>query len=131
MMYPDFYDVAVSAAGNHDQRGYIAFWGETYQGMPSGDNYAKQANASLAANLKGKLLLVFGDMDDNVNPALTIQLADALIKANKNFDMFVMPNRNHGFGLDPYFIRRRWDYFVEHLLGQEPPQYEIRPRPTT
>jgi dipeptidyl aminopeptidase/acylaminoacyl peptidase len=126
LMYPDFYDVAVSAAGNHDQRGYVAFWGETYQGLPQGDSYAAQANPSLAANLKGKLLLAYGDMDDNVHSALTIQLVDALIKANRDFDLLVMPNRNHGFGSDPYFIRRRWDYFVEHLRRQEPPRYEIR-----
>jgi len=128
LAYPDFYKVAVSSAGNHDQRGYLAGWGEQYQGLLQGDNYKAQANAGLAANLKGKLLLVHGDMDDNVHPALTLQVVDALVKANKDFDLLILPNRNHSFGLDPYFTRRLWDYFVRHLAGAEPPQgYEIEP----
>ena len=127
LTYPDFYKVAVSSAGNYDQRGNIAFWGEKYQGLPEGDNYQEQANASLAQNLKGKLFMVYGDMDDNVHYSLTIQLVDALIKSNKDFDLLVLPNRYHGFAKDPYFIRKRWDYFVKHLLGQEPPaEYKIR-----
>ncbi len=128
LAFPDFYKVAVSSAGNHDQRGYLAAWGEQYQGLLEGDNYRNQANPGLAANLKGKLLLVHGDMDDNVPPALTIQVADALIKANKDFDLLILPNRNHSLALDTYFIRRKWDYFVKNLLGAEPPQgYEIKP----
>jgi dipeptidyl-peptidase-4 len=126
LAYPDFYKVAVSSAGSHDIRSYIAGWGEQYQGLPVGDSYKAQANAGLAANLRGKLLLVCGDMDDNVHPALTFQVADALIKANKDFDLLVLPNRNHGYYREPYFIRRMWDYFVKNLLGAEPPQgYEI------
>ena len=128
LAFPDFYKVAVSSAGNHDQRGYLAAWGEQYQGLLAGDNYAKQANAGLAANLKGKLLLVHGDMDDNVHPALTLQVADALIKANKDFDLLILPNRNHRLAPDVYFTRRKWDYFVRNLLGAEPPPgYEIKP----
>jgi dipeptidyl-peptidase-4 len=128
LMYPDFYKVAVSSAGNHDQRGYSANWGERYQGLLDGDNYRDQANISLVKNLKGKLLLAYGDMDDNVHPALTVQVIHALIEANKDFDMLVMPNRNHGTSLtDPYFIRKRWDYFVKNLLGVEPPAgYQIK-----
>jgi dipeptidyl aminopeptidase/acylaminoacyl peptidase len=125
LAYPDFFKVAVASAGNHDQRGYLASWGEKYMGPLSGDNYLEAANVTLAANLKGKLLLVWGDMDDNVPPALSIQLVDALIKANKDFDLLVLPNRNHGGMADPYFIRRRWDYLVEHLLGTTPPPYKI------
>ena len=127
LAYPDFYKVAVSSAGNHDQRGYLAGWGEKYQGLLEGDNYKAQANLGLAANLKGKLLLAHGDLDDNVNPSLTLQVIDALIKANKDFDLLIMPNRNHGFSIDPYFTRRKWDYFVRNLLGADPPQgYEIK-----
>jgi dipeptidyl-peptidase-4 len=130
--YPDFYKVAVSSAGNHDQRNYTAAWGERYQGYPVGDNYLEQATPLLASRLKGKLLLVHGDMDDNVSPSHTLQLADALIAANKDFDLLIMPNRNHGMIdlakgasapsiTDPYFIRRRWDYFVQNLMGVTPP----------
>ena len=131
LSYPDFYKVAVSGAGLHDLRGYNADWGEIYQGLPNGSNYSNTANKDLAANLKGKLLLIIGDMDDNVPPALTFQLIDALIKANKDFDLLVLPNRNHTSAyLDPYATRHRWDYFVKNLLGVEPPAgYVIKPPP--
>jgi len=93
------------------------------------DNYEASANKTLAANLKGKLLLMHGDMDDNVHPAMTIQLVDALIRANKDFDLIIAPNRAHSLN-EPYFIRRRWDFFVRHLLGVEPPAgYEIQRGP--
>ena len=123
--------MAVSGAGNHDQLSYGHYWGEVYQGLVKKDtvrnttNYDSQANRLIASNLKGKLLLMHGDMDDNVHPAMTIQLVDALIKANKDFDLIIAPDRAHGLN-EPYFIRRRWDYFVRHLMGEEPPeQYEI------
>jgi dipeptidyl-peptidase 4 len=129
LAYPDFYKVAVSFAGNHDQRGYLLAWGPTYQGLYQGANYDAQINARLAPNLKGKLLLVHGDMDDNVHPALTLQVADALIKANKDFDLLLMPGFDHRSMLGAtatYFQRRQWDYFVRHLLGAEPPEgYKI------
>ena len=90
------------------------------------DNFQPSANKTYAKNLKGKLLLMHGDMDDNVHPANTIQLIDELIKANKDFDFIHAPDRAHGLN-EPYFIRRRWDYFVRHLLGAEPPkEYEIK-----
>jgi dipeptidyl aminopeptidase/acylaminoacyl peptidase len=128
LFYPDFYKVAVSSAGNHDQRGYLADWGERYQGLLNGDNYLNQVNEKLAKNLKGKLLLACGDLDDNVHPALTFQLVDALIKANKDFNLLILPNRNHYFKIDEYFIRKKWDYFVEHLLHEKPPkEYKIKP----
>jgi dipeptidyl aminopeptidase/acylaminoacyl peptidase len=129
-MYPDFYKVAVSSSGNHDQRGYLSLWGETYHGMPNGDNYAAQANASIAKNLKGRILLAYGDLDDNVPPALTLQVVDALQKANKDYDLLVVTNGNHAMAAHPYFRRRRWDYFVEHLLGEKPPrEYQITAKP--
>ena len=118
--------MAVSTSGNHDNRTYHAAYGEKYQGLlvadtVSGtDNYANQVNASLAENLVGKLFLMTGDMDDNVHPAMTLQVVDALIKANKSFDFLILPNRAHGLN-EPYVIRRRWDYFVEHLMGATPP----------
>ena len=131
LRYPDFYKVAVSGAGNHDNRGYHFPWGEKYQGLlekdaTGGDNYDNQANQELAANLRGKLLLHYGTLDDNVHPNMTIRLVEELIRHNKDFDMFVLPNRNHGYANEPYVVRRTWDYFVEHLLGKKPPrEYEI------
>jgi dipeptidyl-peptidase 4 len=127
LRFPDFFKVAVSSAGNHDQRGFMAGWGEKYQGLLKEDNYRNQINADLAENLKGKLLLIFGDMDMGVHPALTIQLIDALIKANKDFDLIILPNRDHFYMNDTYFIRKTWDFFVQHLLDQSPPlSYKIQ-----
>ncbi len=129
--FPDFFKVGVSGAGNHDNRSYNIYWAEKYQGelvkdtLKGTDNFAEEANKTHAADLKGKLLLMHGDMDDNVHPANTIQVVDELIKANKDFDLIIAPNRAHGLN-EPYFVRRRWDYFVRYLLGAEPPkEYEI------
>jgi len=124
--YPDFFKVGISEAGNHDQREYEDDWGERYQGLlartPDGsDTYAPEANQLLAKNLKGKLLLAHGTMDDNVPPYNTLLVVNELIKANKDFDLILLPNRAHGFGNEPYMVRRRWDYFVKYLLGAEPP----------
>ena len=127
LRYPDIYKVAVSSSGNHDNRSYHAAYAEKYQGLlvsdtvNGTDNYANQVNASLAANLEGKLMLMTGDMDDNVHPAMTLQVVDALIKANKSFDFLILPDRAHDLN-EPYVVRRRWDYFVEHLMGAEPPR---------
>ena len=132
--YPDFFKVGVSASGNHDNRGYEDDWAEKWQGLlvkkPDGtSNYDDQANQNHAANLKGKLLLAHGTMDDNVPPNNTLLVVDALIKANKDFDLILFPNRGHGLG-EAYMIRRRWDYFVEHLLGAVPPkEYEFHLTP--
>ena len=133
LRYPDFFKVAVSEAGNHDNREYEDDWAEKWQGLlaggPNGStNYDNQANQLLAANLKGKLLLAHGTTDDNVPPYNTLLLVDALIKANKDFDLLLLPNRRHGFGSEPYMVRRRWDYFVRNLMGAEPPAgYELHP----
>ena len=121
LSYPDFYKVAVSSAGNHDQRGYLQLWGEHYQGDPASVSYEEQANPSIADRLQGKLLLAYGGLDDNVHPALTLQLIDALIAAGKDYDLIVLPAANHGFMNHPYFTRRMWDYFARHLAGREPP----------
>lgn len=136
LRYPDFFKVAVSGAGNHDNRSYLFSWGERYQGLlvrdtvKGGDNYDSQANQNLAANLEGKLLLSYGSLDDNVHPNNTLLVIQELIRHNKDFDLFVMPNRNHGHAGEPYSIRRTWDYFVEHLLGATPPhQYKMSDPP--
>ena len=91
-------------------------------------NYDNQANQHVAKNLKGKLLLAHGTMDNNVPPDNTLLVVDELIKANKDFDLLMLPNRSHGFGNEPYMVRRRWDYFVRYLLGAEPPhEYQLKP----
>lgn len=126
--YPDFYKVGISESGNHDNRNYEDDWGERYIGLLTKDakgvsNYEVQANQNFAANLKGKLLLAHGGMDDNVPPYNTYLVVDALIKANKDFDLLIFPNARHGYAKDGlYMMRRRWDYFVKHLLGVEPPK---------
>ncbi len=124
--YPDFYKVAVSQAGNHDNRNYEDDWGEKWHGLleerPGGaTSYDSQANQLLAGNLRGKLLLAHGLMDDNVPASNTLLVVQALIEANEDFDLILFPEARHGFAMHPYMIRRRWDYFVEHLLGAEPP----------
>ncbi|HSJ23742.1 MAG TPA: DPP IV N-terminal domain-containing protein [Longimicrobiales bacterium] len=125
--HPDFFKVGVSQAGNHDNRNYVDSWSERFQGLLTrtngGDSYEIQANQLVADNLRGRLLLAHGAMDDNVAPYNTYLVVDALIKANKDFDLIVFPHARHGFGADDsYMMRRRWDYFVRHLMGAEPPQ---------
>jgi dipeptidyl aminopeptidase/acylaminoacyl peptidase len=134
--YPDFFKVGISESGNHDNRVYEDDWGERYQGLETRDangvsNYSDQANQNLAKNLKGKLLLAHGTMDNNVPPTNTLLVVDALIKANKDFDLLMLPNQAHGYGTEAnYMTRRRWDYFVKNLLGVEPPKnYELGPKP--
>ena len=132
--YPDFFKVGISESGNHDNREYEDDWGERYQGLlvKKSDhvtNYDEQANETLAKNLKGHLLLAHGMMDDNVPPYNTLLVVDALIKANKDFDLLLLPNQHHGYGSESYYMtRRRWDYFVRYLLGVDPPhEYELHP----
>ena len=138
LRYPGFFKVAVSEAGNHDNREYEDDWGERYQGLldPAGGSkasYEDQANENLARNLTGKLLIAYGTTDNNVPPYNSLLLVDSLIAANKDFDLLALPNRRHGFGNEPYMIRRRWDYFVKNLLGATPPaEYQMHapPAPT-
>ncbi|MFW6331368.1 MAG: DPP IV N-terminal domain-containing protein [Gemmatimonadota bacterium] len=125
--HPDFYKVGVSQAGNHDNRNYEDDWGEKWQGLledrtGGGTSYDNQANQLVAGNLEGKLLLAHGMMDDNVPPYNTLLVVEALIDANEDFDLIMFPGARHGFAMHPYMIRQRWDYFVEHLMGAEPPR---------
>ncbi|PLW89068.1 S9 family peptidase [Mucilaginibacter sp.] len=120
--YPDFFKVGISESGNHDNRNYEDDWGERYNGLVENSDYEAQANQTWAKNLKGKLMLVHGMMDDNVPPYNTLLVVEALEKANKSFDLVIFPNSAHGYGVySPYMMRRRWDYFVENLLGLKPP----------
>ena len=127
LTHPEFYKVGISSAGNHDHRIAKAWWPEQYMGLV-GPHYDEQSNFKLAGKLQGKLLLVQGDMDNNVNPASTLRMAGELIKHNKDFDMLIIPNKNHGSVFEvPYFLRKRWDYFVVNLMGAIPPHnYEIK-----
>jgi len=134
--YPDFFKVGIAESGNHDQRDYEDDWAEKWSGLeekkPDGtSNYDSQANQNFAKNLKGHLLLAHGTMDNNVPPNNTLVLVDALIKANKDFDLLMIPNVPHAYGpASGYMARRRWDYFVRYLAGDIPPvEYQMKPYP--
>jgi dipeptidyl-peptidase-4 len=122
--YPDFFKVGISEAGNHDNREYEDDWAERWMPLLTPETqkaYEDSANQNFAKNLKGHLLLAHGTTDTNVPPYNTLLVINELIKANKDFDLIMLPNRGHGFGNEPYMVRRRWDYFVRYLLGAEPP----------
>ena len=127
LKYPDFYTAAVSCAGNHDNSIYNRWWSEQHHGIlekitEKGDTtfvYKIDTNPEIASNLKGHLLLVHGDIDNNVHPANTIRVVNALIRANKRFDMLILPGQRHGFGdMNEYFFWRLADWFSEYLLGE-------------
>lgn len=123
LQFPDFYKVCVSTSGDHDPRLDKAGWNELFQGYPVGKDYEAQSNEALVDQLNGHLLLIHGDIDGNVNPVETMRLVDALMTANKPFDMLLVPNMSHGDSGPHanYVMRRRWDYFVRYLLGVTPP----------
>lgn len=124
LQFPDFYKVAVSTSGDHDPRLDKAGWNELFQGYPVGDDYAQQSNMALVERLKGYLLLIHGDVDGNVHPLETMRLVDALMHANKPFDMLLVPNMAHGDSgpHKRYVTLRRWNYLVRHLLDVTPPR---------
>ena len=120
--FPNFYKVAVSSSADHDFRMEKAWWPEMYMGWPVDSSYHEVSNITMAGNLKGKLLLVHGGLDDNVNPSATFKLAEALVNADKEFDLLILPSQRHGYQgkASEYFRKKRWNYFVEHLAGKEP-----------
>ena len=128
--HPEFYKVGVAASGNHDNNIYTHWWGETFHGVRQSRGKDGKpcfecripTNIELADRLAGRLMLITGDMDNNVHPASTFRLADALIRARKRFDMMVIPGADHGLG-DRYYINLIRYYFTEHLLGL--PQQDI------
>src|SRR5580698_9283606 len=129
LAFPDFYKVGVTTSGDHDARLDKAWWNEVYQGYPVQDDYVAQSNVTMAGRLQGHLLIEHGDIDDNVHPVESMRFVDALMKANKNFDMLIVPNMYHGESGEHalYMVRRRWDYFVQYLLGVTPPaNFEIK-----
>ena len=130
LVYPDFFKVAVSSAGNHENNIYNRWWSEKHHGVDEqisakGDTtfvYQIEKNPELAKNLKGHLMLSHGDVDNNVHPANTIRMANALIKANKRFDLVILPGQRHGYGdMVEYFFWKMGDYFVQHLMGDNTP----------
>src|SRR5579862_3523544 len=130
--YNDFFKVGIAESGNHDQRQYEDDWGERYQGplvknADGTDNYTIEATETQAAGLKGHLFLIHGTMDNNVPPYNTLLVVDALIKANKDFDLLLIPNSGHGYTPANYVMRRRWDYFVKYLLDADPPRDYVIP----
>ncbi len=120
--YPEFYKVGVAVCGNHDQRGYTAGWSDRYQGLYEDALFTAQDNTTLASRISGDLFLIHGEMDDNVHPGLTLRMVDALIKADRNFDLLIVPNAGHAVIAGPSIQRRLFDYFVEHLMGVKPPR---------
>ena len=123
LFHPEFYKVGVSSCGCHDNRMDKIWWNEQWMGWPVGPEYAESSNIDNAHRLEGKLLLINGEMDFNVDPASTVQLVNALIKAGKNFDYLFVPGMGHSSGGD-YGEHKRRDFFVKHLLGVEPPEWE-------
>lgn len=122
LFHPEFYKAGYASCGCHDNRMDKIWWNEQWMGWPLGPHYAASSNVDNAWRLKGKLLLVVGELDTNVDPASTMQVVNALIKANKTFDLLVIPGANHTSG-GPYGERKRNDFFVRHLLGVEPPDW--------
>ncbi len=120
MTHGEFYKVAVADCGCHDNRMDKIWWNEQWMGWPVGPEYAANSNVTLAKGLRGKLLLIVGELDRNVDPASTMQVVNALIKADKDFDLLVIPGAGHGAAGTRYGRRRQADYFVRHLLGVEP-----------
>jgi dipeptidyl aminopeptidase/acylaminoacyl peptidase len=122
LFHGDFYKVAVSASGCHDNRMDKIWWNEQWMGWPIGPEYGASSNVDNAKNLTGDLLLIFGEMDTNVDPSSTLQVVNQLIKHDKNFDLLEIPGANHTSG-GPYGDHKRWDFFVQHLLGVTPPRW--------
>ena len=116
----DFYRVAVSDCGCHDNRMDKIWWNEQWLGWPIDESYVRSSNVADAAKLQGSLLLIVGELDTNVDPASTYQLAAALVRADKDFELLIMPGSDHGAAENPYGIRRRMDFFVRHLWNRAP-----------
>lgn len=122
LFHPEFYKVAVSSSGCHDNRMDKIWWNEQWMGYPIGPQYEASSNVANAYKLQGKLLLILGEMDENVDPSSTMQLINALVKANKNFDFLEIPGMGHSLGGD-YGEHKRRDFFVKHLLNVDPPEW--------
>ena len=123
LLYPDFYKAAYSACGCHDNRMDKIWWNELWMGYPVDESYVRSSNVANAHLLRRPLMLVVGELDDNVDPASTMQVADALIKANKEFELVVIPGAHHTMG-EAFGDHKRYDFFVKHLMGKNPPKWD-------
>jgi dipeptidyl aminopeptidase/acylaminoacyl peptidase len=117
--FPEVYRVGVSMCGNHDQADYVAGWGDCYQGLYSEAAYATQASQTVAGRITGRLLLVHGEMDDNVHPVHTLRVADALIQAGRDFEMHIVPGAGHMLILLPWVQQRIWQFLQRHLSRRD------------
>ena len=125
---PDIFTVGVAGSGVYDLRRYIAYWGEKYQGLVGDADYSHQSSLDLADRLQGRLLLLHGELDDNVHPSNTLALYDAFVQADSDVDLVILAGWGHPCWTHPYYVRRMWDHFVRHLLGAEPPVgYRVTP----
>jgi dipeptidyl aminopeptidase/acylaminoacyl peptidase len=122
LTHPEFFTVGVAGSGVHDLRRYVAYWGEKYQGLPDRADYSHQSNLDLADRLEGRLLLLHGELDDNVHPSNTLALYDAFVRAERDVDLVLLAGWGHPCWTHPYYVRRMWDFFVRHLMGAEPPK---------
>lgn len=127
LAHGDFYKAAAADCGCHDNRMDKIWWNELWMGWPLGPHYEEQSNVTQAHKLQGHLLLTVGELDRNVDPASTMQVANALIKAGKDFDLLIVPGSDHGAGESPYAKRKRMDFFAKHLLHVDPPAFELNP----
>ena len=127
LFHGDFYKAAAADCGCHDNRMDKVWWNEAWMGWPIGPHYAEQSNVTNAHKLKGALLLTVGELDHNVDPASTMQVVNALIRANKDFDLVVFPGADHGAGGGAYGNRRMRDFFVKNLLKVQPPDRNAGP----
>jgi dipeptidyl aminopeptidase/acylaminoacyl peptidase len=130
LFHPEFYKAAAAASGCHDNRMDKIWWNEQWMGWPLGTEYAASSNMENASKLQGNLLLIYGEMDTNVDPSSTMQVVDKLIQANKNFELVALPNANHTGG-GPYGDHKRFDFFVRYLRGIEPPPWSAVTPPHT
>jgi len=128
LFHPEFYKAAVTAAGCHDNRMDKIWWNEQWMGWPIGPEYSASSNVDNAYRLEGDVLLVVGEMDTNVDPSSTMQVVNQLIKHNKPFDLLVVPGMGHGAG-GAYGEHKRYDFFVQHLLGVTPPAWKLLEEP--